>query len=47
MKIHWKKLLVRTTVWLVTEICLNFLGIDDLADYSDFIFERNIIVLNC
>ena len=23
----------------------NFLGIDDLADYSEFVFERNLIVL--
>ena len=40
---HWKKLLLRTTLWLVAEIYLNFLGIDDLADYSEFIFERHVI----
>ena len=40
---HWNKLLWKTILWLVAEIYLNFLGIDDLADYSEFIFERHII----
>ncbi len=46
MKMRWKKLLLRTTVWLAAEICLGFLGIDVLADYSEFIFERHVIVLS-
>ena len=46
MKVRWKKLLVKTPLWLVAEIWLNFLGIDDVADYSEFIFERHVIVLN-
>ena len=41
MNVRWKKLLVKTTLWLVAEIWLNFLGIDNLADYSEFIFERH------
>ncbi len=45
--IRWKKLLARTTLWLVAEISLNFIGIDDLADYSEFIFERNLVVQLC
>lgn len=44
MKVRWKKLLVTTTLWLVTEIWFNLLGIDNLADYSEFIFEKNAIV---
>ena len=43
MNVRWQKLLVKTTLWLVAEIWLNFLGIDNLADYSEFIFERNEI----
>ncbi|WP_186376263.1 hypothetical protein [Hyella patelloides] len=27
-------------MWLTTEIYLNSLGIDDLADYSEFLLER-------
>ncbi len=41
---RWKKLLVKTTFCLAAEIGLNFLGLDNLADYSEFIFERNAIV---
>jgi len=41
MHIHWKKLVFTTTLWLVTEIILNFLGLDNLADYSEFVFGRN------
>ncbi len=44
MNVRWQKLLVKTTLWLVAEIWLNFLGIDNLADYSEFIFERNEIL---
>ena len=46
MNVQWKKLLVRTTLWLAAEIVLNFLGLDELADYSEVIFERNVIVLS-
>jgi hypothetical protein len=44
MNMRWKKLLVRTTLWLAVELWLNFLGLDDVADYSEFIFERHVIV---
>ena len=35
---------MKTTLWLVAEIWFDFLGIDDLADYSEFIFEKYEIV---
>ncbi len=44
MNVRWQKLLVTITLWLTTEIWFNFLGIDNLADYSEFIFEKNAIV---
>ncbi len=44
MNVRWKKLLVGTTLWLAVELWLNFLGLDDVADYSEFIFERHVIV---
>lgn len=34
------KTLLKALVWVVAEIILNFIGLDDLADYSEFIFER-------
>ena len=43
MQVRWKKLLIRTTFWLVVEVSLNCLGLDDMADYSEFVFERNSI----
>lgn len=40
---YWSKnkLFLKIIIWLVAEILLNFLGIDDLADYSEFVFEKN------
>ena len=43
MEIHWKKLLAKAAVWLMAEILLTLLGLDDLADYSEFIFEKNFV----
>ena len=45
MKTQWKKLLVKTTVWLAAEIILNLLGLDNLADYSEFIYEQEVMVV--
>jgi hypothetical protein len=42
MKTQWKKAWVKTAMWLVTEIVLNLLGLDNLADYSEFLFEKEI-----
>ncbi len=39
MKLEWKKILLKTTIWLAVEIMLNLLGLDNLADYSEFIYE--------
>ena len=44
MQVKWKKLLAKTVIWLAAEILLNFLGVDDLADYGEFIFDRNFVV---
>lgn len=46
MTVNWKTLLAKTTVWLAVEILLNFLGLDNLADYSEFIFGRNVANLS-
>jgi hypothetical protein len=44
MQIKWKILLGKIIIWLAAEICLNFLGLDSLADYSEFIFQKDVIV---
>jgi hypothetical protein len=46
MKVQWKKVFVKTTIWLVTEIILNLVGLDNLADYSEFIFENDTAVFS-
>ena len=43
MKVIWKQSLYRVMVWLAAEVILNCVGLDDLADYSEFVFERNTI----
>lgn len=40
MNVRWRKLLIKIFFWLVTEFLFNLLGIDDLADYSEFVYEN-------
>lgn len=47
MKIKWQKLILRVGIWLALEIFFSYVGTDTIADYSEFIFERNVITLNC
>lgn len=42
-QIKWKKLLISLLFWLLTEILLNILGLDNLADYSEFINHQKFI----
>ncbi len=42
--VHWKKLFLTATIWLATEICFTLLGIDDLADYTEFVYDRNYLI---
>ena len=44
MQISWKILLTKTLIWLAAEILLNSIGLDTLADYSEFVFDKNTIV---
>ena len=42
---HWQKLFVKLICWLALEILLNLMGLDDLADYSEFIFNYDNVNL--
>jgi hypothetical protein len=44
MKKQWQKRLITILIWIVAEIFLNFLGLDNLADYSEFVFQKNEII---
>lgn len=37
MRIKWSNLLVKTGIWLCTEVMLNSAGLGDLANYGEFI----------
>lgn len=45
MQAQWQKILVKLTFWLIIEILLNLLGLDSLADYSEFLFEGKAIAV--
>jgi|GEM_PF-792914 len=45
MQMKWKRVFAKTLVWIAAEIALNLLGLDNLADYSEFLFEREVIVV--
>lgn len=47
MDIKWKKLVVKVGVWIALEMFFGYVGVDTIADYGEFIFERNFIILNC
>ena len=41
--LRWKKLLLNLSIWLTAEVVLTVLGLDNLADYSEFIAQSNAI----
>jgi preprotein translocase subunit SecG len=46
MKVQWKTVLVKITIWLVAEFMLNLLGLDSLADYSEFLYKHEMAIAN-
>ena len=36
----WKKLYIKAILWLGVEILLTLIGLDDLADYSEFLYGK-------
>lgn len=42
-QIKWEKLLPQTLFWFAIEIYFNFLGIDNLADYSEFLSQHHYL----
>ena len=41
MKGCWHKLLMKMTFWLLAEVVLTLVGLDNLADYSEFLLSEN------
>ena len=44
MKVKWSELFIKIVVWLSAEIVLTALGLDDLADYSEFVFQYRALI---
>lgn len=44
MTIRWQQLFVSLSLWLMAEFLLNLVGVDDLVDYSEYIFDRHTLV---
>ena len=45
MKVRWKTLLGSITMWLFVEISLELVGLDQLADYSEFLQDKYQLVV--
>ncbi len=43
MRVHWGKMAAKLSVWLATEILLSLVGLDNLADYSEFIAGESVL----
>ena len=46
MSKSWQQGVRRITLWLLLEIIFNLFGLDNIADYSEFIFEQKLITAN-
>jgi hypothetical protein len=42
----WQKLSTKITIWLAAEVLLSLIGLDDLADYSEFILDQKGVVVS-
>ncbi|WP_199194048.1 hypothetical protein [Pleurocapsa sp. CCALA 161] len=47
MKIKWKELVFKVSVWVALEVFFGYVGVDTIADYSEYIFDRSIITSIC
>jgi len=45
MQVKWKTLIVKVSVWMVLELAFSFLGFDQLADYSEYLFHPRLTAL--
>lgn len=44
MKVKWSKLILKTIIWLSAEIYLTAIGLDNLADYGEFMFQDRVAI---
>ncbi len=44
MKVNWSRLIFKIIVWLFAEMYLTVLGLDNLADYGEFVFQYRALL---
>lgn len=44
MQVNWNQIIAKSLIWLAAEIWLNLLGLDSLADYSEFLEHQHSTV---
>jgi hypothetical protein len=44
MKVKWSQLVLKIIVWLFAEMYLTVLGLDNLADYGEFVFQYKALL---
>ena len=40
--VRWRRFLVKGTIWLSSELMLGLIGMDNLADYSEFLVQSRV-----
>ena len=45
MNIRWNILFASFSLWLIGEVSLNLVGLDEFADYSEFLQHKSQLVL--
>lgn len=47
MQVKWENLAMKGMVWLTAEILLGWAGLDNLADYGEFVAGDHSITQQC
>ncbi|MGF1542242.1 MAG: hypothetical protein ACFCU5_17660 [Pleurocapsa sp.] len=43
MNIKWSKLILKTIIWLSAEMYLTAIGLDNMADYGEFVQYKALV----
>lgn len=44
MKVKWSHLIFKILIWLSAEIYLTAIGLDNLADYGEYVFQYKALI---
>ena len=44
MKVKWSHLILKILIWLSAEIYLTAIGLDNLADYGEYVFQYKALI---